>query len=358
MDGQRITEIVMESGERFQGKIFIDGTYEGDLIAAAGVDYHVGRESNDTYGETINGYQPSKNTHLHRFVVEVDPYVKPGDPGSGVLPGIHAGDDLPEEGGGDHRVQAYCFRMCMSNVPENRIPFPKPDGYDEQRYELLLRNFEAGDMRLPLKPDMMPNGKTDTNNNCAVSTDNIGMNYNYPEATYAERERIIQEHVTYQQGLMWTLANHPRVPEEIREKMSAWGLSKDEFKDTGGWGHQLYIREARRDDLRLRDDRTRLPADPDLRGLGRSRQLQHGFAQLRALHHRRWLRAERGRYPDFAGRTVRDQLSLDRPEEKPGPKPAGARRDERLAHRLRDRSGWSRFSWCSGKARRPPVCWR
>ncbi|MCP4645948.1 MAG: FAD-dependent oxidoreductase, partial [bacterium] len=203
MEGQRIAVIVMESGRRFVGRMFIDATYEGDLMAKAGVSYHVGRESNATYGESLNGVQ-TKQAKFHQFKVPIDPYVKEGDPESGLLPGIH--DDGPgEEGSGDHRIQGYCFRMCLTDDPANRKPFPKPKGYDPLRYELLLRYMNAGHWTVMNLSKAMPNRKTDTNNKGAFATDNIGMNYEYPDGDHATRTRIVREHECYQKGLMWTL---------------------------------------------------------------------------------------------------------------------------------------------------------
>ena len=249
MKDGRIVAIRTESGKRFAAKMFIDASYEGDLMAAAGVTYTIGREANSVYGETISGIQRALIKY-HQLNARVDPYVKKGDPSSGLLPGIER--DVPEaDGAGDRRVQAYCFRMCLTDDPRNRIPFRKPEGYNELDYELLLRNLEAGPLDgsgMPWINSPMPNRKTDTNNRTGVSTDFIGASWNYPEATYAERAKIEAAHLKYQQGLMWTLANHPRVPERIRRAVSRWGTCKDEFvgERGDGWQNQLYVREARR----------------------------------------------------------------------------------------------------------------
>lgn len=255
VDG-RIESITTLSGKTYTGKVFIDATYEGDLMAAAEVSYIVGREGNEQYKETLNGVHTklkdttmtghrSHNAMNHNFVDGVDPYVIKGDPDSGLLPFINP-NGPGEEGAGDHHLQAYCFRMCMTDHPDNRIPFEKPENYNELDYELLLRNYEAGEKGFPWINSQMPNRKTDTNNRTGFSTDFIGQNYDYPEASYEEREVIRERHRNYQKGLMWTLAYHPRMPEHIREEVSRWGTSKDEFARADGWQEQLYVREARR----------------------------------------------------------------------------------------------------------------
>lgn len=240
----RIVSIRMESGRVFASKMFIDATYEGDLMAAAGVSYTVGREDNSKYGETINGiYRGDKN----QLANGIDPYVVKGDKSSGLLPGVEIDDGAPD-GTGDKRVQAYCYRMCLTDDPDNMIPFSKPEGFDERDYELFFRNCEQGEDKFRTNTGPMPNRKTDTNNNGGFSTDFIGQSDRWPEASYEEREEIARRHLRYQQGLMWVLANHPRTPKAIRDGWSKYGLCKDEFPDGygGGWQKQLYVREARR----------------------------------------------------------------------------------------------------------------
>ncbi len=268
VNNKRIVSVSMENGSVYTGKMFIDATYEGDLMAAAGVSYRVGREANKEYGESLNGVQANKvaptlkwtisrNAYNHNFIDRVDPYIVKGDPSSGLLPYITKGRP-GVDGDGDDKIQAYCFRMTLTDHPDNRIPFKKPANYNELNYELLFRNYEAatgpieemysyGDRLVPWINSPMPNRKTDTNNQKGFSTDFIGQNHAYPEASYLERAAIVLAHRHYQQGLMWTLAYHPRIPQKVRDVVSKWGTCKDEY-DHGseGWQEQLYIREARR----------------------------------------------------------------------------------------------------------------
>jgi hypothetical protein len=242
LEGNRIRSVRMLGGLEVWATAFIDATYEGDLLAGAGVSFTVGREGNLKYGETLNGAQIHQT---HQFDYPVDPYRKEGVPSSGLLPGVEA-EPSPRAGQGDDRIQAYCFRVCLTRVPDRRIDFPQPEGWNREDYLLLERWLRGTPTSIFDKFDRIQGEKTDTNNHGAVSTDFIGGNYGWPRGNYRQREAIFQEHIRYQQGLHWFMAFDPAVPAHIREEYAGWGLAADEFEETGNWPHQLYIREGRR----------------------------------------------------------------------------------------------------------------
>ena len=282
--GAVLEALRMEDGTEFTARVFIDAGYEGDVMAQSGVRYTVGREAASQYGESLAGAR--ERTPFHQFLVDIPAR----DANGRLLPEISGG--APEApGSADRHVQSYNFRMCFSEVPENQVAFPRPAHYDPARYTLLAKLIAArtaAEHKVPplatlLSIDRIPNGKADINNNGAFSTDYIGASWTYPDATYAEREKIWQAHKDYTEGLFYFLAHDEQVPAALRSEMNGWGLCKDEFTDTGNWPRQLYIREARRmvgEYVMVQKDLQTDLTKPDPIGMGSYNSDSHNIQRL------------------------------------------------------------------------------